>query len=166
MVDLLDILHSRPAILGAIVGHRYLKNTFLLPSERAAAGRLQEERPEIIDEVTAMLREIEDTFIDGYDPTVFVLKLQSLRALDDGLRERLLLAVRREYTDRFRPEERLKNLRRCAGAFLDALCAWLGHVSVSGVGAESAPLWVALQGSARALRELLEDRELSTRWIP
>jgi hypothetical protein len=165
MVDLLDIVRSRPAILGGSMGHRYLKNTFLLPSEAAAAGRLQE-RPEIINEMTAMLREIADTFVDGYDPSVFVLELRSLRTLDDGLRDRLLLALRREYMDRFRPEDRLKKLRRRARAFLKALHGWLRQVSASGVGAKSAPLWKTLQASATVLREFLEDRELSTRWIP
>ncbi len=147
------------------LGHRYLKNTFVLPSEAAAAGRLRE-RPEIVDEMRAMLREIEDTFVNGYDPSVFVLELASLRTPDAGLRDRLLLVVRHEYVSQFRPEERLENLRRSAGTFLNALRAWHRQVSASGVGADSAPLWETVQGSAMALRDLLEDRELSTRWIP
>jgi len=104
--------------------------------------------------------------MSSYDPGVFVLELPLLQVLDHGLRDRLLAAVRREYRERFCPETRLDELRRSAAAFLKALRAWHRQVTAAGVHAESVPLWEALREKATALREFLEDSELSTRWIP
>ena len=165
MVDLLGLLRSHPVMTGGSLAHKDLKNTLLLPSEGAAAGRLTE-RPRILDEMTDMLREIEDTFTDGYDPGAFILELPSLRALDEGLRNRLLIAVRRQYLERFCPEMRLDDLRRSGSDFLKALRAWHRQVNTAGVNDASAALWERLQDRAAALRELLEDSELSMRWIP
>lgn len=165
VIDLLGLVRSRPVVICGRLGHQYLKNIFLVLSEPAAAAKIRK-RSEIIAEITAMLREIEQTFIEGYNPDAFVLGLRSLEDLDDGLRGRLLLAVQREYTSRFRPDERLCDLQQRGRAFLEALRVWLQQVTASGVGAESAPLWNGLRGRAAALREFLEDWELSTRWIP
>ena len=165
MPNLSDLLRSRPAIAGGALAHKYLKNTLLLPSERAAAGRLAE-RPELIDEMTDILREIDDTFVDGYDPSAFVQALQSFQALDPKLRNRLFDSVRLEYLERFHPVERLDTIRRSAAAFLKALDTWSSLVAAVDVSAEASAPWMELQRSATHLRDLLEDRELSTRWIP
>jgi hypothetical protein len=151
--------------MGGRLTHRYLRNTLLLPSEWAAADRIRE-RPKLIDEMADMLKEIDESFIDGYDPSAFVRELSSLQALDAGLRDHLLAALRREYLERFRPEERLGAFRRSAVTFLKTFQEWNNQTAAAGVNTESAPLWETLQRRAMALHDLLEDRELSTRWIP
>ena len=165
MANLLDLLRSRPAIASGVLAHKYLKNTLLLPSERAAAGRLAE-RPELVDEMTDIFREIDETFLDGYDPSAFVQTLRSFQTLNPELRNRLYESVRSDYLLRFRPVERLDTIRQSAAVFLTALHKWSSLVAAVEVGSEASGPWSELQRSAANLRDLLEDRELSTRWIP
>ncbi len=164
-MDLLGLLHSRPAIACGTLAHKYLKNKLLALAESTAVA-LFLEQPNMLDEMKEMLREIESDFTDGYDPGHFVVDLPLLQSLDSGLRDRLLAALRREYDERFHPEKRLDELRLLSAAFVNILNAWFRQVAVAGVSAESAPLWEGLQEKTIALREFLEDRELCTRWIP
>lgn len=164
-MDPSDIFQSRPTMIRGELVHSYLENRLLKASEGTAAGMLQE-KPQVVAEMRAMLAEMEETFIDGYDPAAVVAGLPSLRPLAAGLRQRLHDAVRQEYAARFRPEERLDALHRSARAFLEALNAWHGQVTCSGVGGESAPLWSALRGRADELRDVLKNPDLRTRWIP
>lgn len=165
MPNIVGLLRSYPAITGGTLAHKYLKHKLLDLSEETAA-ELYDEQPALLTEMSEMLRQIEETFSDGYDPGIYVQELACLQALDHDLRERLQIAVHREYTERFRPSNRLCNLRDSAAAFLKALQEWHFQVAGGGVNDESAPLWKALRDEAACLRELLEDRELATRWIP
>jgi len=160
-----DLLRPRPALLAGTLGHTYLTNVFLRPSERAAAGLL-EEQPLFIAEMTAMLNELDETFIDGYDPSAFVVHLPSLAGIAGSLRERLLVVVQAEYATRFRPQIRLEDLRSRSRAFLDALDAWFSRVTLSGRDSDTVMLWATLQRAAESLRAFLESPELATRWIP
>src|SRR5574337_1928490 len=159
MIDLIDLVRSRPVVIGGRLAHQYLKNIFSVLSEPAAAAKVRK-RSEIVAEITTMLREIEQTFIEGYDPSPLVHELRSLKHLDDSLQDRLRCAVRREYAARFRPDERLRNLQRRGKGFVEALHVWFEKVSASGICEESAPMWQDLRGKAAALRQLLEDPEL------
>lgn len=165
IMALLDLLRSRPALASSALAHAYLKNKLLLLDERTTAEMLQE-APSIIGEMTEKLKEIQETFIEGYDPSAFVLELASFQSLDRDLRERLLAVVRYEYLGRFRPAERLVSLRRTAASFVHALHDWQERVASTGIDTESASLWRELRERALELRGLLEDQELSARWIP
>lgn len=160
-----DILRSRPALLAGTLGHRYLTNAFILPAEGDCAALLIEQ-PDLVVEMTAMLHELDGTFLDGYDPAAFVLGLRSFAGIDDNLRSRLLGAVQAEYVRRFGPQARLDDLRARTRAFLGALDAWVALVNPSGPTPTSRPLWVELRTTAESLRALLECPELSKRWIP
>ena len=164
-MDISDLLRSRPTMIRGELAHSYLENRLLRVSEGTAAAMLRED-PQMVAEMQAMLAEMEETFVDGYDPSAFVAGLSSLRQLEAGLRQRLFDAVRREYAARFRPEERLAALQRAGGAFLESVDAWHGHVTRSGVGQELSALWSDLRERARELLALLRDPALRTRWIP
>lgn len=163
--ELRDVLRSRPTILRGALKHVYVENEILRMSEEDAVGRLWE-RPAMGDEMRNLLQEIEDTFIDGYNPETFVHELISLKGLDSDQRDRLLASLRREYQGKFRPLDRLKDFRRSAGDFLSAYCKWRDHVLASGRDPASARLWEVVGEAASALQDLLGDPELSTRWIP
>ena len=163
-MELIDLLRSVPALVSGMLAHVYLENKLLRLGEPTAASLFQES-PEILAEMNARLREVEDDFVDGYDPSVFVLELRSLQALDVGLRERLLAAVRSAYHARFQPEVRLQELREASAAFLIAFQTWHDAV-IGGVTSQSTSHWQALRQQAAKLRDLLQSPDLSTRWIP
>lgn len=165
MPDFRELFRPRSALLSGTIGHRYLKNIFILPAEADCAEFLAEQ-PRLVADMSAMLLELDETFIDGYDPAAFVLRLPSLALVDDELREHLLVSVRAEYMSQFQPQARLDELRAHTRAFLRALEAWAALVNPSGPTPASRPLWVELGQAAESLRALLESPDLAKRWIP
>jgi hypothetical protein len=160
-----QIFRSEPVLVRGELVHRYLDNRISRLSE-ASFGRVFNEQPRMAEEMRAMLTRLESTFIVGYDPAPIVDHLLSLRSLKGDLRKRLLDAVGREFLVRFRPHERLSDLRQKGGAFLAAFEAWREKLELRGIGAESAPHWNTLRDRTRELIDLLRDPELRTRWIP
>lgn len=160
-----NLIRSRASIASGTLAHAYLKNKLLHLNEQIAAELYQADA-RLSEDIHRKLREIEDDFMEGYDPRAFVRELPSLQGVDDRVREQLLTIVEQEYHRRFCPEERRAKLRKLAEAFLKTFRAWLAEVTSSGVNPRSARLWKRLRNAASSLRKFLEDAELSKRWIP
>lgn len=129
-------------------------------------AELLREEPNIVGEIHDILVELQDAFLESYEPTTFIAQLPSLRLLDADVRRRLVAAIREDYAVRFRPNTRHEDLSRSATRLMQALVAWHRWVTQHDVGKESASLWSALRARATELRDLLSDPFLRTRWIP
>lgn len=156
------LLYPRAVVARDRLSHNYLERKFLERPESVVAAWFRED-PRRVEEMKGDLATFVDGFEEAYDPGAFVLGLPSLRQLGEGLRVRLLAAVREPYESRFRVKERLRRLRRAADAFRKRFGRWHDLMTR---GEESGKAWARLEAAAHRLHDLLADPELQGRWIP
>lgn len=161
----LELLRPPTVVARGVLAHSYLENQLLLQREETFAARLLE-KPDLCVEIRRLLEKIMSEFVSDYDPTMFLSGLSALRSLTPSFGLQLVRRLKVAFFDRFRPQERLEQIRASGGSFLEAFQAWQESVEGNGVGLATAPLWDSLRKRAEELLGLLRDPELRTRWIP